>query len=191
MTAESSAPIWAVLQVVLLVDWIDPLAARAYLCACRYLCLLEWGRWSLQRCMRVFLGYNAKNDEWSRAKKRWCLCTLRSGRGSIRRAGVQVTSLSGRPLGASTLFKCQSRGRLTVRTGVRDTRATVVRWLLQQWGRLQLSAEGSNARDWRWDGMFGRGRGSRFTLPGRRVAYWKTGLWGWPAGPCFGWLQGF
>lgn len=89
---------------------------------------------------------------------------------------LQITSLSGRPLGASTLFKCQSRGRLTVRTGVRDTRATVVRWLLlQQWEPSAVEAEGSNVRDWRWDGMFGRGRGSRFTSDGRRVSHWKMG----------------
>lgn len=163
-------------QVVLLVGWVEPLDGRASLYACRYLCLPDWGRQSLERCMRVSLAHNAKNYDWSRAKKSCCLCTLRSGRESIRCAGVLVTSLSGRPLGASTLFKCQSRGRLTVRTGVRDTRATVVRWLLQQWGRLQLSAEGSNARDWRWDGMFAQGRGSRFTLAGRRVADWKPGL---------------
>lgn len=71
-------------QVVLLVGWVDPLTGRAYLCACRCLCLPDWGIQSLERCMRVSPGHNAKNYDWSRAKKRCCLCTLRSCRGSNR-----------------------------------------------------------------------------------------------------------
>lgn len=42
-------------------------------------------------------------------------------------------------------------------------------------GPSAVECRGVESRDWRWDGMFGRGRGSRFTLAGRRVAYWKPG----------------
>jgi hypothetical protein len=69
-------------------------------------------------------------------------------------------------------------GRLAVRTGVRDTRGhcrAVVVAGCNDGSRLQLKAEGSSARDWRWDGMFGPGRGSKFTWADRRVAYWKPG----------------
>lgn len=39
---------------------LTPLAGRAYLSACRYLCLPDWGRLSLERCMRVFPGHNER-----------------------------------------------------------------------------------------------------------------------------------
>lgn len=69
-------------QMVLLVGCV------AAVCICQ----TGAGRVS-QCCMRVSLGHNAKDYNWSRAKERCCLCTLRSGRGSNRWAGVQWLNL--------------------------------------------------------------------------------------------------
>lgn len=52
---SKAAPQVGSFQVVLPVGWIDPSTGKAYLCACRYLCLClpDWGRLRLQCCMQV------------------------------------------------------------------------------------------------------------------------------------------